>query len=1409
MLQRSILLGLFGLFCFLLPAQNPDWNWSPAGPIYTAGRARNLIVDKNDASGATLYTGSSTSGIFKTTDEGHRWHPLDDQNPVQNISYLAQAHNGTIYAATGEGFLRLEQKVRLQPGTGLYKLVNDQLELVESAVTIGTVITRVTCHPSLDIIALASNKGIFVSKNGGAFQQVPDVPGEVQGMDVDFDANGILYCAIGNETGSTISGINTGTVAGKVFKSSDASLVHFVDITPNHPSLSPSNYGRIELAVSSSDNNVVYVACANKNVSTPNSLSFDSPTLKALFVTYNASDPQPNWSLVQQFSSQLDPSTNGSNIASGDYALCMQVEPNNPDQLYIGSYALYVYKKTGGSQSNPVGTWYRAGQNSSSTLQSFLHENIHDIKIIDGTPRKFYFVTDAGIYRSLDFSNTDQLNQPSFQRFYKGFSTGQFNSVSIERFPLSDSTTETTPGAKVKPYSGFIGGTNGNGFVYYSGRDTLVSVERNYAPDIIYNAEYSKISSGACFMTSAGGSILRSTDARLSAPALLRLATHRGSLSTLTNTMEAFSSQGYSTGTPFCLWENYGQRKASPDSLIFYNDTSQAAAPSMSYNDLLTRRSFSFSLERPGKNRHAQIDSIVVRTATIVLPAITPSITDVEFTTGQNITITLPKQYSIPTTTAVITGSNLITTGPVNDSLAPVIKLNTTTLTDQIIVNFKTPPFASETQTSSTLDRPAYYRALATVFYRYKAKDTIHLVDNSSISVKAFSYEIVLDRALHWNYNALPTYTLSAPVQTSIPNPTFVLTPGNIKQSSPVFVVQPKVKTNYVITQNGSYSSSMVAPSYTISANPITYTISAVIPSSVSPSHYTLSAVPDPFISNSSYSISPAVGVLSQTMSNNPNFIVAPATPTSYTITQSGTGTPSLFISTFNHVGGYTFVLNPGNISQSNKIFTVSPLSPTNYTISQLGSSAAIAPLTYSSISTSTYILNPGTFSQSNPTFVVTPTIAITYTLQSISSNTLSAPSSRTLMTFLSTKTSSPGIGTGSTVPFSTENPYIKTGAWKSARLAFALNNSITNFKPAVVVSRSPLALNDPMEVIRVSQSGCYTDDASGNPTTATISIVGKAAVIEWSKSGTELYFATDSNKLYRVSHITDIFDLSSTCYRGKFLTDVFTFTNNLLNPATPYRTTLIGTFDKPITSISVSNDDQHLALTFHPKMGSTTGNVLYNTTDARYSDVNTINWTDKGSILSNSISAIYCSMMEKDDSRKVFIGTDRGVLYSSDIVSGNWINVNDNATTGKLPYVQVFDIEQQNMDAWDCYNSGQIYIATNGRGVWINKAFFAPYTVGIEEIEAPKAQTGALRIYPNPANEKVTVHFDALDGEKAVLTVTDMTGQEVKQEVFGRLNTGEVEYDLNISDLNAGLYLLCILGDVKVKRVAKLIVTH
>lgn len=1198
-IKLSSLFGTLALVAFnqLVEAQT-NFDWKLAGPLYTAGRIRNLVVDKTDNTGKTMYCGSTSSGVFTSTNGGIRWFPINDQAKVRNISYMGQDKSNNIWAATGEGFLRYGQKAKAQRGTGLYKLdlSTKTLVQVKDSIALGAVINRIAFSPAnASYIAVASNLGILVSNDGGSsFNLASGITASANvifGLDVKFDNAGILYCSVGNERGGT--GVNAAfdAVSSKVYKSTDASLGSFTNITPISSILTDSKYGRIELAIAPSDNNVIYASCANKNVSQPTGApAANSASLKGIFVSYDAG---ANWGLIAQGSAQLDPLSNSGSISTGDYAHCLLVNPSNSNQLFIGGYKFCMYTRTGGTDANPIGNWVtNMAQNFFTSSPSYLHENIHDIKIIPGSPVKFYFVTDAGIYRSIDLTSASNFIPPSFQPFYSGLVTGQFNSVSIERFPVTANGSNVTNGTNITPLSGFIGGTGANGFTYYSGRDTLVTQETSYMSGDIYNAEYSKVLDGSAFLTVGSGGFYRTANVKNTSPNLVDFNVYTGSsISSLAPDARSFLNTGFSTGTPFKLWENYGQLTNSPDKAIFYNDSLRLQYSISGVSSLTTATNFTFSASRP--NRFATIDSVVIRTGTVVLPttsgANSPPFTG---TDKQDIWIKIPNTslpsntVNVSTTTVPViytitpfNGSNINTWGPVvNTSAATGVTLNATTMQDVISVTFNNPPFLSKTTASFTgvPDAAAYYRVFATVFYKYKVGDTVSVTDNN-ISTKTFKYSTALTTPLRWTKKYV-----------------------NVNQNT-----------------------------------------------------------------------------------NGPKTGVNPAV-----------------------------------------------------------------------------VLNKAT------------------------------------------------------------NPLVKMPTSQSARLAMVYNHPAITANAyagganqyAIVVCKSPLNLNDPLNFVRVSQSGCLSDSANGiSPVVnVPIAITGKPILLEWSKGGTEIYYATDDYKLYRVSHINDIFDLSPSSYSGKFYSDVFSYANPInsaaLNPDCPYRTTLIGSFDRPISSISVSNDDKNLVLTFNNAATGTgtTGTVMYNTVDSRLATLSNINWQKKdATVLAGNLT--YCSLIEKNDSKQVFVGTDNGMFYTADITaaSPSWANVNNN----QLPNVQIFDIKQQTFESHNCYNSGQIYVATNGRGVWTSGKFMSGYYVGMNEMAKPEVEKN-LSLYPNPSNGNVNVIFNGFSGEVASINVMDLNGRTVKSQYIGELPNQEVEYSIDASNLAPGIYLVNVSSNSGIKRVAKLIVT-
>lgn len=78
--------------------------WQSVGPFNVGGRIRAIVIRPDDPN--TIYIGSASGGIWKTTNGGTNWKQLDDFMPTLAVSALVMAPGNpdVIYAGTGEGF---------------------------------------------------------------------------------------------------------------------------------------------------------------------------------------------------------------------------------------------------------------------------------------------------------------------------------------------------------------------------------------------------------------------------------------------------------------------------------------------------------------------------------------------------------------------------------------------------------------------------------------------------------------------------------------------------------------------------------------------------------------------------------------------------------------------------------------------------------------------------------------------------------------------------------------------------------------------------------------------------------------------------------------------------------------------------------------------------------------------------------------------------------------------------------------------------------------------------------------------------------------------------------------------------------------------------------------------------------
>jgi photosystem II stability/assembly factor-like uncharacterized protein len=192
------------------------------------------------------------------------------------------------------------------------------------------------------------------------------------------------------------------------------------------------------------------------------------------------------------------------------------------------------------------------------------------------------------------------------------------------------------------------------------------------------------------------------------------------------------------------------------------------------------------------------------------------------------------------------------------------------------------------------------------------------------------------------------------------------------------------------------------------------------------------------------------------------------------------------------------------------------------------------------------------------------------------------------------------------------------------------------------------------------------------------------------------------------------------------------------------------------MTDITVSNTNPDRAWVTFSEYNST--HKVYETNDAGSS------WTNiSGSNLPGL--PVNCIVYQGGANDDLYIGTDIGVYYKNNTMS-DWIPFNDG-----LPNVIVKELEIH-------YDGGSISAATFGRGVWES-----PLNTLSTNVYANEKIN--FKIYPNPAQDKITI---TTSQQNINITIFTVTGRKIIETTAKTINTSNFAkgcYIIEISNKN------------------------
>ena len=347
--------------------------WQEMGPMNIGGRTRTLFIDPDNPS--TIFTGSVSGGLFRSTTAGSSWQLVNGDASNQAITGITKTVNGDYYVCTGEGlhYGAFGRGGGGMLGGGIFKSTDGGNTFSVLQATVPTANSRsaeyaamsfIYADPSApDRVYVATNRGMRRTDDGGQTWVNP------------------VENSPGLSPSEWLNGITDFTVAtdGSVWVKSSTQILY----SPNGDDASfvsmagsglPQNNSRSRIAVAPSNPDYVYVVHIDGS--------------DQLSSVYRTTDRGQTWTLMIQGSNSFNPFND-----QGSYDLLMAVDPSDPERFLMGGVDLWSWSASEGWQA-------RGSRFDSPNNPFYVHADNHDAVWHPTNPNIVYVVNDGGIFRS-------------------------------------------------------------------------------------------------------------------------------------------------------------------------------------------------------------------------------------------------------------------------------------------------------------------------------------------------------------------------------------------------------------------------------------------------------------------------------------------------------------------------------------------------------------------------------------------------------------------------------------------------------------------------------------------------------------------------------------------------------------------------------------------------------------------------------------------------------------------------------------------------------------------------------------------------------------------------------------------------------------------------------------------------